>query len=203
MMPYQVVGTSFDTEKDWMISTWHYPTFSLHCTECWSQSSASKLDETDHRSWPIFSEASVFPVWTTSLFPWASLLQVSNTLYRCFCVLAIISVHFLFPISIILASHYPEKVGHVDVISDAKNVKKLLMLPYRSLYQYYTPVPLPLNSPWLYSPLWRVVAPPSNNCSFSTPSSHSDVSMVIHRAGNTLLLDELKPSVMTLRVWLL
>lgn len=38
---------------------------------------------------------------------------------------------FLFSYSVLLASHYPEKVGHVDVIADAKDIKKLLVLPYR------------------------------------------------------------------------
>ena len=37
-----------------------------------------------------------------------------------------LSVH-----SIALASHYTEQIGDVDIVADAKNIKKLLMTPYR------------------------------------------------------------------------
>ncbi|XP_064398413.1 erythroid differentiation-related factor 1-like isoform X3 [Halichondria panicea] len=34
------------------------------------------------------------------------------------------------PSSVVLASHHPKAVGHVDVVADSKNIKKLLKLPY-------------------------------------------------------------------------
>jgi hypothetical protein len=38
--------------------------------------------------------------------------------------------HQSHPSSFSLATHYSDKVGHVDVIADSKNVKKLMTLPY-------------------------------------------------------------------------
>lgn len=59
-----------------------------------------------------------------------------------------------------------------------------ITIQVRVSFSYHSPIPIPLPRSHVHV------------------RSHGDVSMVIHKAGNTLLIDELKPSTMLLKVHL-